>query len=197
MSLKFVFRKLVLAAGATKRVHEVASFFMVVSNTGDKKIKISIDDSQMSDCPIGYEYTERKDDEFFEHIDIKNPNAVQVTVEYIMSTGLVRSSPTIIALDEILAELRGGVSAGTYGPEKTVDVAQGEVLAANANRKAFNLQAKSTNSGKIYLGYSIAVSTTGWFAELQAGQACMLDDYRGPVFAIASEADQKLGWGEW
>ncbi len=197
MSVKFVLRELTLAAGGRKRVDEVASFFMLISNTGTLRIKIAIDDDPLSDIPTGYEYREPKEDLFYKHIDFMNPNAGSVTIEYIMSTGLVRSSPTIIALDEILAELRGGVSAGTYGPEKTVGVAQGEVLAANANRKAFNLQAKSTNSGKIYLGYSIAVSTTGWFAELQAGQACMLDDYRGPVFAIASEADQKLGWGEW
>lgn len=100
--MKFAFRELVLAGGATKRVNEIASFFMLVSNTGAKKIKISIDDSSLSDCPIGYEYTERKDDEFFKHIDFKNPNAGSVTIEYIMSTGLVRSSPTISALDNIL-----------------------------------------------------------------------------------------------
>ena len=197
MSLKFLLRPLVLAAGATKRVHEIASFFMLVSNTGDKKVKISIDDSPLSDCPIGYEYTERKDDEFYQHIDFKNPNAVEVTIEYIMSTGLVRSSPTITALDNILSELRGGVEAGTDDTNKTIGVVASSVFAANSSRKAFNLQAKNTNTGVIYLGFTNAVTHLKWFAELQAGQACMMDDYRGPVFAIATVSNQKLGWGEW
>lgn len=101
------------------------------------------------------------------------------------------------SIDGILTELQGITAAGTDGTEKTVGVAAGSVLAANSSRKAFNLQAKSTNTGKIYLGFTNGVTTIKWFAELQAGQSCMMDDYRGPVFAIADAADQKLGWGEW
>ncbi|KKN29776.1 hypothetical protein LCGC14_0840740 [marine sediment metagenome] len=197
MSVKFVLRELTLAAGERKRVDEVASFFMLISNTGTLRIKIAIDDDPLSDIPTGYEYRELKEDFFYKHIDFKNPNVGSITIEYIMSSGIVRSSPTIIALDEILAELRGEAVAGTDDTEKTIGVAQSTVLAVNTSRKAFNLQAKSTNSGKIYLGFTNAVTLTKWFAELQAGQACMLDDYRGPVFAIADAADQKLGWGEW
>lgn len=215
--VKFIKRHLTLAAGERKRVHEVASFFMLVSNTGTLEVKIAIDDSSLSDCPIGYEYNERKEDTFFKHIDFKNPNAVEVTIEYIMSTGLVRSSPSIPTLDDILTqlgvldtiltqlakldtisgELQGIETAGTDGAEKTIGVAQSTVLAANATRKGFNLQAKSTNTGKIYLGFTNGVTTNIWFAELQAGVPCMMDDYRGPVFAIADAAAQKLGWGEW
>lgn len=202
--MKFVFRELTLAAGARKRIDEVASFFMLVSNTGTLKIKISIDNDPLSECPIGYEYSERKDNEFYSHIDFQNPNVGPATIEYIMSTGLVRSAPSITALDDILtelekhtAELQGIATAGTDGAEKTIGVAQSTVLAANAERKAFTLQAKSTNTGIIYLGFTNGVTTAVWFAELQAGQACMLDDYRGPIFGVASLAGQALGWGEW
>lgn len=194
--MKFVLRPLTLAAGARKRIDEVASFFMLVSNTGASRIKISIDNDPLSECPVGYEYQE-KENEFFQHIDFQNPNAGSVTIEYIMSTGLVRSAPSITALDNILAELQGVVAAGSDGAEKTIGVAQSTVLAANATRKGFNLQAKSTNAGIIYLGFTNGVTTAVWFAELQAGQSCMMDDYRGPVFAIATAAGQKLGWGEW
>ncbi len=197
MSVKFVLRELTLAAGGRKRVDEVASFFMLISNTGTLRIKIAIDDDPLSDIPTGYEYREPKEDLFYKHIDFMNPNVGSVTIEYIMSSGIVRSSPTIIALDEILAELRGVATAGTDDTEKTIGVAASAVLAVNSTRKAFNVQAKSDNTGIIYLGFTNAVTATKWFAELQAGQSCMLDDYRGPVFAIATVADQKLGWGEW
>ncbi len=105
MSLKFVFREMKLAAGARKRIHEVASFFMLVSNTGDKDMRISIDDSPFSQIPIGYEYSEKKEDEYYTHIDFQNPNVAEVTIEYVMSTGIIRTFPTIIALQEILTEM--------------------------------------------------------------------------------------------
>jgi len=195
--LKFVFRELTLAAGERKRVHEVASFFMIVSNTGDSNVRISIDNDPLSECPVGYRYNERKDDTFFKHVDFQNPNAGQVIVEYIMSIGLIQSSPSITGLSYVLAELQGDTSPEDWGTEKTIGVAQSEVLDANNDRKAFNVQAKSTNTGKIYIGFDNSVATNKWVAELQAGQAFMLDDYRGPIHAIASVASQKLGWGEW
>lgn len=196
MSLKLAFRELVLAAGESKRVHDVASFFMLVSNTGEKRIKISIDSSTFSEIPVGYEYNERKDDTFFKHIDIKNPNVAQVTVEYIMSTGLVRSSPTVTALAEILAELTGLSSGEIWGTQKTIGVAQSEVMAANSSRHSGSVQAKSTNTGIIYIGYDNTVLTTKWIAELQAGQGFSFDDWKGTIHAIASAAGQLLGYGE-
>lgn len=196
MSLKFVFRELKLAAGAKKRVHEVASFFMLVSNTGDKKIRISIDDSPLSEIPIGYEYSERKEDTFYTHIDFQNPNAAEVTVEYVMSTGIIRTFPTIIKLGEILSAMSGLSSGEIWDEEKTIGVAESEVMALNAARHSLAVQAKSTNKGIIYIGYDNSVTTTKWIAELQPGQAYSTDDWLGTIFAIATAADQKLGFGE-
>jgi len=196
MSLKFAFREIVLAAGAKKRVHEVASFFMLVSNTGSKKIRISIDDSPLSDMPIGYEYSEKKEDEYYTHIDFQNPNAAEVTVEYIMSTGVIRTFPTIIALLQLLAEMTGLSSGEIWDTEKTIGVAASVVMALNANRHSGAVQAKSTNTGKIYIGYDNTVTTTKWIAELQPGQAYSFDDWLGTIYAISDTAAQLLGYGE-
>lgn len=196
MSLKFVFREMKLAAGATKRVNEIASFFMLVSNTGDQDMRISIDDSPFSQIPIGYEYSEKKEDEFYAHIDFQNPNAAEVTIEYVMSTGVIRTFPTVIALSAILAEMTGVGSGEIWDTEKTIGVAQSQVMAANAARHSGAVQAKSTNTGKIYIGYDNTVSLTKWIAELQPGQSYSVDDWLGALHAISDTAAQLLGYGE-
>lgn len=196
MSLKFAYREIKLAAGAKKRVHEIASFFMLVSNTGDKKIRISIDDSPLSEMPIGYEYSEKKEDEFYTHVDFQNPNVAEVTVEYIMSTGVIRTFPTIIALLQLLAQMSGLSSGEIWDEEKTIGVAASVVMALNAERHSLAVQAKSTNTGKIYIGYDNTVTTTKWIAELQPGQAYSTDDWLGTIYAISDTAGQLLGYGE-
>lgn len=196
MSLKFVFREMKLAAGARKRVHEIASFFMLVSNTGDQAMRISIDDSPFSQIPVGYEYSERKEDAYYAHIDFLNPNAAEVTIEYIMSSGRIRTFPTRLALGDILAEMTGLASGEIWDTEKTIGVAASVVMAANAARHSGAVQAKSTNTGKIYIGYDNTVTTIKWIAELQPGQSYSVDDWLGTLYAIADTADQLLGYGE-
>ncbi|GAI10508.1 unnamed protein product [marine sediment metagenome] len=196
MSLKFVFREMKLAIGETKRVHEIASFFMLVSNTGDQAMRISIDDSPFSQIPVGYEYSERKEDAYYTHIDFQNPNTAEVTIEYIMSSGRIRTFPTRLALGEILTEMTGLSSGEIWGEEKTIGVAASEVMVLNAGRHSLAVQAKSTNTGIIYIGYDNLVTATKWIAELQPGQAYSTDDWQGKIYAIATVADQKLGFGE-
>lgn len=193
---KLVLRSLSLTTGQRLRVHEIASFFMLISNTGSLRIKIAIDNDPLSEFPVGYEYREKIEDSFFSHIDFKNPNAGTVTIEYIMSTGLVKSSPQISALQSILEELQGVSTGASYDTEKNIGVAQSQVFAVNSSRHSASVQAKSTNGGIIYLGYDANVLTTKWIAELQAGQSHSFDDWRGTVHAIATAADQKLGFGE-
>lgn len=196
MSLKFDFRELKLAAGQRKPVNEVASFFMMVSNSGSLDVKISIDNSPLSNCPVGYDYMERKEDSFFERIDFFNPNASEVNIEYILSTGIIKSSPTIVALEGVLHELTGLSTGEIWGTEKNIGVAQSQVMDLNALRHSGSVQAKSTNTGIIYIGYDNTVSTTKWIAELQPGQSYSFDDWLGTIHAIATAADQKLGYGE-
>jgi len=193
---KFVFRSMTLAAGKVKRIDEIASFFMLVSNNGTKDIKISIDDDPFSDFPVGYRYKEKKEDEYFKHIDFKNPNAGSVILEYIFSVGIVESTPTLADLADILEELRGLSTGEIWDTEKTVTTSASLVMAVNASRHSGSVQAKSTNTGKIYIGYDNTVSTTKWIAELQAGQAYSFDDWLGTIYARATAANQKLGYGE-
>lgn len=102
------------------------------------------------------------------------------------------------SMDNVVAELRGDVAAEDWGTEKTVGSAAAvEILDANANRKACLLQAKSTNTGIIYIGFDNTVTSTKWIAELQPGMSFGMDDYRGALFARASAAGQLLGYGEW
>lgn len=107
-----------------------------------------------------------------------------------------------VATQGILDELRGDVTPESWGTEKDVDTAattpaRTEILAANADRKGCMVQAKSTNAGIVYIGFDATVATTKWVAELQAGQAFSIDDYRGPLWAVASVDNQLAGWGEW
>ncbi len=192
---KLVLRSLTLTTGQIQPVNEVASFFMLVSNTGALNIRISIDNDPFSEFPIGYEYRE-KGDEHYKKITFQNPNAGTVVIEYIMSTGLVRSSPAMLALTEILEELQGVSTGASYDTEKNIGVAQSQVFGVNAARHSANVQAKSTNSGIIYIGYDALVTSVKWVAELQAGQAYSFDDWLGTIHAIATAADQKLGFGE-
>lgn len=95
-------------------------------------------------------------------------------------------------------ELQGDLTPETVGTEKTVGaVAAALILAANASRKACCLQAKSTNTGKVYIGFDNTVTSTKWVAELQKGMAFCVDDYRGDIYAIATAAGQLVGYGEW
>lgn len=192
---KLVLRSLTLTTGQIFPVHEVASFFMLVCNTGALKIQLKLDNDPFSDFPVGYEYRE-KGDGHFSKVTFKNPNAGTVVIEYILSTGLVRSSPSMIALIDILAELQGVSTGADYGTEKNIGVAQSEVFAVNSSRHSAICTAKLTNTGIIYLGYDNLVTSTKWIAELDAGQSFNFDDWRGTIHAIATEADQKLGWGE-
>jgi len=101
------------------------------------------------------------------------------------------------SMNDVLAELQGDTTHEDWGTEKTVGTTAVEVLDANADRKACIIQAKSTNTGIIYIGFDNTVTSTKWIAELQAGMAFSVDDYRGALFAIGSAAGQLVGWGEW
>jgi len=100
----------------------------------------------------------------------------------------------------LLAELQGDLL-----PENfigiTITAAPGAtlIMAARAARKGGIITALSTNTGSVFLGFDMTVTVGGapgiWFAELQPGQSWPIDDYRGPVYGIAT-AQQVVGTGE-
>lgn len=107
-------------------------------------------------------------------------------------------SVTVAGVGGVLEELRGDVTPENWGTEITVgNAAAVQILAANANRKACIIQAKSANTGIVYIGFDNTVATNKWIAELQASMAFTVDDYRGPLFARADAIGQLVGYGEW
>ena len=110
-------------------------------------------------------------------------------------------SVTAIGLADILGELQGDVLPESAAAEITVGAAQVQLLAASATRKAFSLCADINNTGTIYLGFDNTVTTPAggniWFDCMPAGKQFGIDDYRGPIHAIATAAGQLIGVGEW
>ena len=110
-------------------------------------------------------------------------------------------STTVADIEAILGELQGDVLPESAPVEITVGAAQVELLAASATRKAFSLCADPVNTGDIYLGFDNTVTTRAggniWFQCMQPGAQFGIDDYRGPIHAIATAAGQFIGVGEW
>ena len=93
-------------------------------------------------------------------------------------------------------ELQGDITHEGYGAT-AVGVAAVEIIAANADRKGCDIQARWDNAGVIYVGYDNGVGPADYMACLSAEGGYTWDDYRGPIWAEASVAAQEVGWGEW
>lgn len=110
-------------------------------------------------------------------------------------------SATVAGITGMLAELQGDQL-----PENFIGVAIGAapgatvIMAARAARKGAAIHALSTNTGSVFLGFDNTVTVGGapgiWFVELQAGMPFTIDNYRGPIWGIATAA-QVVGTGEW
>ena len=135
-----------------------------------------------------------QDPQTFEVIDNRSGiSASMISMLTELQTGAIETN-----MAAVLAELQGIATEGTYDTEKTVDASNVvTIFAANATRKACIIQSKDTNTKYIYLGFTNAVTTSKWFMQLQPGQAFMIDDYRGPIYAISDTAGQLVGSGEW
>lgn len=140
-------------------------------------------------------------DEMFSTLLFENTTGVPMALTIALSCGRVYDNRFNISgstvFDNILGELQGDTVPEDWGTEKTIGVAQSQVLTTNATRKGFSIQAKNSNAGLIYLGYDATVTSSKWIVELPAGAVWSKDDYRGAIHAIASVAGQLLGWDEW
>lgn len=101
----------------------------------------------------------------------------------------------------IITELQGDLVPENF-TGITITAAPGAtlIMAARVARKGCCIQALSTNTGNVFLGFDNTVTVGGapgiWFVELQAGMSFAIDDYRGPIYGIAVAA-QVVGTGEW
>lgn len=145
-------------------------------------------------------------DKHYSSIGFSNPTGVDMAITVALSDGRIYDNrmvlPASSVFSNILGELQGDTTPENWGTEKDVDTAattpaRTVILAANVNRRACIVQAKSTNTGIIYIGFDATVAANKWIAELQASQAYSVDDYRGPLWAVASADNQLAGWGEW
>ena len=99
------------------------------------------------------------------------------------------------AMAQMIDEQQGDMVPEGYGTP-VIGMAAVLVLAANANRKGFDLQAGLGNAGNVYIGFDITVTAANAVASLVAGQSFSRNDYRGDLYAIASAAGQLLNNGE-
>lgn len=104
-------------------------------------------------------------------------------------------------VDAIRDELQGDTVAENF-IGITITAAPGAtlIMAARATRKGCSVQALSTNTGPVFVGFLNTVTVGGapgiWCWELTAGRPLTMDDYRGPLYGIAT-AQQIVGTGEW
>ena len=113
-------------------------------------------------------------------------------------------STTVAGVSGVLDELRGDIVAKNFiGIDITAAPGATLIMAARANRKGGSIQAISTNTGSVFLGFADTVTVGGvpgapgiWWLELQTAMGITFDDYRGPIYGIATAA-QVVGTGEW
>lgn len=110
-------------------------------------------------------------------------------------------SITVAGVGGVLEELQGDIAPENFiGVIITAAPGATLIMAARAARKACTIQALSTNTGNVFLGFANTVTVGGapgiWFAELSPGMSWDVNDYRGPIYGIAA-AQQIIGTGEW
>lgn len=134
----------------------------------------------------------------FDKIYITVPAGLAGNMDILYGSGTIsyfRMYPNADAMAQVVAELQGDLVAEGYGTA-VIGMVAAVVYAANANRKGFDLQAGLGNAGNVYIGFDNTVTAANAVASLVAGQSYSRNDYRGPLFAIASAAGQLLNRSE-
>ena len=133
-------------------VHGVASFFMLVSNTGTLDVHVAIENDKLSQYPKGFTYQERKDGDFFSHIDFYNPNVGSVVIRYVLSDGFVRSTPDVTAENMPVIDVSDTIITPT------------PIIALDKNNLIDNAAAVDKGGGKV------GIPVTGNVTELPYGE---------------------------
>lgn len=98
-------------------------------------------------------------------------------------------------LAEIQEQLQGS-SSMTMTADNSVTTVE-SILSANTDRHAFLIQADITNTDLIYIGTDNTTTSSKKIASLAPGDAFMLDDYLGAIWAISASGTQKVSVSEW
>lgn len=185
------------------KVYGIAGNYFYIYDAPDGAVYIDVKTNNTNQSAIGYvKQTGFKSP--FQRLYITTPTGQSGTIKILIASQapelfevIDNRAPTSLSLDDILGQLRGDTTPENFDTEKTVGLTAVSIIASNANRKACCVQAKSTNTGIIYVGFTNLVTSSKWIAELQAGMSFTIDDYRGDIYAIATVAGQLVGWGEW
>jgi len=192
-----------LAVVAVDHIYDVSGNIFYIWSAPDESSYISIKVNETSQPAIAYSVHTGLETPFHRLI-ITTPAGQAGNIVLIYGTEapeLLRlidnRSTTVAGVGGVLDELRGDLTPENWGAEVAVGVAAVQLYAANVVRKSAIIQSKQVNAGLVYVGFDNTVGPTIWVAELQAGMAFSIDDYRGPLWAEASIAGQLVGGGEW
>lgn len=205
----YAYYSMTLNAGEAKTVYAYGRYFRVFDNTiastASPLVRLGSNAPQTVPAGVGIDLFDGVDPDknTFAEIVISNPASVAMTINFGISSSKVDdnrfSASGIVNTSDanVLAELQGITTAGTFAADATVGLAAVSALASNANRKACLIQADATNTGVIYLGFDNSVTSAKKIISLTAGQSFAVDDYRGDIYAIASIAGQKISASWW
>ena len=178
-----------LATGEVRTLPIYAPFVRLLDNSIAVDPEISIDGS-FETFPAGLSLKLPSSENFTE-ISVRNPDVNPMTLvfafasEEVTDTRLTLSGSTFT---DLLNELQGDLVPENWGADTAVGLAAVQLFAANAARKSVLIQSEMSNTGIIYIGYDNTVANNKKICALLPGGAWSADDYRGPVFAIASLA---------
>lgn len=196
-----------LAVPLTDQIYNIAGNLFYIWSSPDETsyIQIKVNNSREPAIPYSF-HTGLKTP--FDKLLITTPAAQAGDIVVLYGTEapefleiIDNRSAAVAGIDAILAELRGDLTHKNFtGVAITAAPGATLIMAARAARKGCSIQALSTNTGSVFLGFANTVTVGGapgvWWHELQPGACMPIDDYRGPIYGISTAA-QVVGTGEW
>jgi len=208
------YKTITLAAGANAQV-SLRGGYVTILSVSASTVLLGIDDETPQQIISGLHIPAQGQ---FTHLRFMNIGGVAATVIFYvsdsqildfrqsaLSAAIANSLASIDAdtddlsdLPEVLAQLQGDVTPENWDTEITLVAATAEeVLASNTDRKGCVVQAKSTNTDPVYIGFGDTVTDSKWVLELKPGQGYTWDNYRGPIWAYSDAGGDIVGFGEW
>ncbi len=179
-----------LAAGAIVIIEAYGQFVFLRSNTGtDDTLKISFNNNSETIIPVGVIL---KLNEPYNRIVLRNTDTVstsyvllcgQGTIDYkaLVLSGTIVTGPSQSAAGTFAADVATGASAKVF---------------ATTTAKSIVIQADTTNTDLVYLGFDVTVSATKKIVALQPGAFYEFTNFNGDIWAFSAAA-QKVSVSNW